>query len=408
VLRERSFRRFFGAQAISLLGDGMVPVALAFAVLELTGSATDLGLVLAARTLPLVAFLLAGGVFADRLPRRALMITADVVRFASQGAMGALLLLGAPTVWMLAVLAAVNGTASAFFNPAMSGLLPMIVSPERLQHANALRSLAIAAGDIAGPLLAGVLVATVGAGWAMIADAATYGASAVLLAGVAVPKLMPPEARSFVSDLREGWREFTSRTWLWATVVTAAVGNAAFAAFAVLGPLVAQRSLGGAGPWSFIAASFGAGALAGGLIALRVSPSRPLAVGAVAGSLIALPLAMLAVTAPVPLIAVAALVSGAGLMLFSALWETTCQRHVTPTALSRVSAYDWFGSLAAQPVGFALWGPVAAAIGTSDALWLAFAVQFATCLALLTIPDLRRLPPAPLRPRTVATQATRS
>ena len=175
ALRERPFRLLFLGQAVSLLGDGMVGVALAFAVLELTGSATDLGIVLAARTVPLVAFLLVGGVWADRLPRRALMVTTDLVRFAAHGAMAALLIAGDPGIWLLAVLAAIAGAASAFFNPAISGIMPAVVSTERLQQANALRGLTEGVGRIAGPALAGVLVVGIGPGWALAVDAATFG-----------------------------------------------------------------------------------------------------------------------------------------------------------------------------------------------------------------------------------------
>jgi predicted MFS family arabinose efflux permease len=396
VLRERPFRLLFCGQAVSLLGDGMVPVALAFAVLDLTGSATDLGIVLAARTLPLVAFLLAGGVWADRLPRRTVMVAADLARFAAHGAMAVLLITGTAEVWSLAALAAVTGLATAFFQPAITGIMPAVVSAERLQQANALRGLAMAAGEIAGPALAGALVLGAGAGWALAVDAATFGISAVFLARVPLPPHVAVAARSFVADLREGWDDFRSRTWLWTTVAAATLGNMLFAAYVVLGPLVADRELGGAGAWALIAASFGVGSLIGGAVMLRLDPARPMLVATFAVAFFTFPVALLAIPAPAGVTAIAGLFAGIGLMVANNLWETTTQRHVPPERLSRVSSYDWFGSLAMQPVGMLIWGPIGAAVGVSTALWIAFAIHLASVFALLAVREVRELPAYPL------------
>ena len=396
ALRERPFRLLFLGQAVSLLGDGMVGVALAFAVLELTGSATDLGIVLAARTVPLVAFLLVGGVWADRLPRRALMVTCDLIRLAAHGAMAALLIAGDPGVWAIAALAAIAGAASAFFNPAISGIMPAVVSSERLLQANALRGLTEAGGRIAGPALAGVLVVGVGPGWALAVDAATFGISAAFLAAIPMPAHVPAQRRSFVADLREGWDDFRSRTWLWTTVAAATLGNMLFAAYVVLGPLVADRELGGAGAWALIAASFGVGSLIGGAVMLRLDPARPMLVATLAVAFFTFPLALLAIPAPAGLTAVAGLFAGIGLMVANNLWETTTQRHVPPERLSRVSSYDWFGSLAMQPVGMLIWGPIGAAVGVSTALWIAFAIHLSSVFALLAVREVRELPAYPL------------
>jgi MFS family permease len=395
ALRERPFRLLFLGQAVSLLGDGMVGVALAFAVLEETGSASDLGIVLAARTVPLVAFLLAGGVWADRLPRRALMVTTDLVRLAAHGAMAALLIAGEPGVWALAALAALAGAASAFFNPAITGIMPAVVSSERLQQANALRGLTEAAGRIAGPALAGVLVVTVGPGWALAVDAATFGVSAAFLAAIPMPARVPVERRSFLADLREGWDDFRARTWLWTTVGSTTFGNMMFAAYFVLGPLVADRELGGADAWALIVSTFGVGLLVGGIVLLQMDPQRPALVATLAVALYTLPLAFLAIPAPAPVTAAAALLAGAGLAVANNLWETTQQRHVPDELLSRVTSYDWFGSLAAVPVGMLLWGPVAEQIGVGTALWVAFVLQLSSILALLAVREIRELPAFP-------------
>src|SRR2546425_6346966 len=153
ALREPNFRLFFLGQAVSRLGDGVAPVALTFAVLGLTHSPSDVGFLFAARSVPLVGFLLIGGVFGDRLPRRRLMLTADLVRFLSQGLVAALLIGGRARLWELLALQAVHGAATAFFSPALTGLMPAIVSAGRLQEANSLRGLAASAGNIAGPAL---------------------------------------------------------------------------------------------------------------------------------------------------------------------------------------------------------------------------------------------------------------
>ena len=206
---------------------------------------------------------------------------------------------------------------------------------------------------------------------------------------------MPVESHSFLADLRDGWDDFRSRTWLWTTVASTTFGNMLFAAYFVLGPLVAELELGGAGAWALIASAFGVGLLVGGLVLLQLDPSRPVLVATLAVALYTLPLAFLAIPAPVVVTAVAALLAGAGLAVANNLWETTQQRHVPPELLSRVTSYDWFGSLAAVPVGMLLWGPISDQIGVSTSLWIAFALQLASILALLAVREIRELPAHP-------------
>ena len=391
VLHERGFRLLLGAQAVSWLGDRMVVVALAFAVLELGGSATDVGLVLACRTLPTVAVLLVGGVVADRLSPRTVMVAADLWRLLSQGLMAALLIAGAAEIWSVALLAGLTGLGTGFFNPASTGVLPAIVAPERLQQANGLRATALSAGEIVGPALAGVLVAAAGAGWALAVDAATFAVSAAFLARLRLPARTARDRAPFVADLREGWIEFRSRTWVWSFVIGAGFANLLWGAWNTLGPVVAERELGGAAAWGTVLAAMGVGALAGGLLAVRARPQRPLLLVVSTLSLVALPLGGLAAGVPVAVLAAVALFDGAGMMLGNSVWESTLQRHIPPESLSRVAAYDWFGSLAFQPLGLLLWGPVAAAIGLAPALWTASALCLALVLVLLSVPDVRRL-----------------
>jgi len=369
----------------------MVAVALAFAVLEIGGSVSDVGFVLAAGAFPLVATVLVGGVVADRVSRRALMVVADLVRVASQGAMAALLIAGVAEVWMLALLAGVTGAATGFFSPASTGLLPEVVLAEQLQPANALRASAVSTGEILGPILAGLLVAVAGAGWAIAVDAVTFAASAACLAMLRIPVRVAAQGSSFVADLREGWVAFRSRRWVWTFVAYFAIVNLLWGAWGTLGPIVAERDLGGAAAWGTILAAMGVGALAGSLFAVRVKPRRPLLFAALTDGLFVLPLAFLAADPPVLLIACGALLSGAGMALAISVWESTLQRHIPGESLSRVSSYDWFGSLVFYPVGLAVWGPVAALIGISVSLWLAFGLAVVLTLMLISVPEIRHL-----------------
>ena len=390
VLRGREFRLLFAGQAVSLLGDGMIAVALPFAVFELGGSASTVGIVFAAGQAPLAAVILAGGVVADRLPRRRLMLAADLVRLATAGIAAALLVSGAAEIWQLVVLQAAYGTAAGFFYPASSGIVPMLVEPELLQPANALRGISNAAGKLVGPAIAGVIVATAGPGWAFAADSATFGISAISLALLRPPAQIAGERRRFLRELREGWREFVARTWVWVAVALAGVlGTLLFSAQAVLGPEIARTHLGGAGAWAAIVAAGGAGAIVGGVVALRLHPSRPLVVMAIGWLALPVTPILLAVPVSTAIIATASFVAGIGLTVGISLWETALQRHIPPAALSRVSSYDWFGSLALGPVGLVVVGPLAAAFGTSAVLVAAAMLFFAGDLLLAALPSVR-------------------
>lgn len=396
LLRDREFLRFFGAQAISMFGDRMVTIALAFAVIQLGGSATQVGTVLAMRALPLVACLLIGGVVADRTSRRTVLVSADLLRLVSQGSLAAWLILGHPSVLAIGLLAGVTGAGSGFAAPATTGLLPEVVAPERLAEANGLRATALSGGELLGPLVSGALVATAGPGWALGIDALTFAASAALLVGLRrVSGPLARERATFLTDLREGWSVFRSRRWLWAFVLWASLGNLFYGAYKVLGPVIAHRSLGGAAAWGLLVAAMGAGAIAGGILALRLRPRLPMLLAALSTPLLAAPVLALAATRWLALIAVGAFLAGLAMMLGITLWETTLQRHVPAESLSRVSSYDWFGSLALDPIGLAVWGPIAGAIGLDAALWTASGLLLAAALALLAVPEIRRLPAFP-------------
>jgi hypothetical protein len=391
VLKQREYRLLFNGYVASLLGDGMVGVALAFAVLDNGGSPSEVGLVLAARLLALVACLLTGGVVADRIERRNVMVAADLTRLVSQGVLAALLIGGRPSIPAIALLTAVTGAATGFFNPASTGLLPLVVKPELLQQANGLRGTAQAVGEIFGPLLAGLLVVAASPGWALAIDAATFAISAAFLSRLRLPRRVPTTPRSFLQDLQQGWGAFTEHTWVWSFVLSIAIGNVFWGAWAALGPVVAKQDLGGAAAWGIVLAAMGAGGVLGGAFAIRTNPRRPMLVVVGTGPLFAIPLALLAAHAHTAVLAAATFVSGAVLTLGNALWESTLQRQIPAEALSRVSAYDWFGSLAFYPLGLALWGPVSGQIGIYPSLWLAFALWSVVILAMFAVKDIYTL-----------------
>ncbi|HEY0717336.1 MAG TPA: MFS transporter, partial [Streptosporangiaceae bacterium] len=283
------------------------------------------------------------------------------------------------------------GTGTAFFNPASTGLTPMIVSAERLQEANALRGMSMASMQFAGPALAGILIVTVGPGYALAIDAASFGVSAFYLGRLHLPPHISLPPQSFARDLLDGWREFAAHTWVWLTVVGAFLGNMMSSVWLVLAAAWIKQGHGGAGAWTAILLVSAVGALAAGAMALRLKPRRPLLLGIIAVVPNATPLIALALKLPWETLVIAALVTGFGNMLFNTLWETTLQQHVPPASLSRVSAYDWFGSLLGQPLGLALAGVVAAGIGMSRTLWIAAAVDVVEVAVLLAAPSVRHL-----------------
>lgn len=408
VLREPNYRRLFFGRTISLVGDGMAPVAIAFAILDLTGSATDLGIVLAAHSLLITALVLVGGVFADRISPRLAMLRADLMRMAAMGAVAALLIAGVAEIWELAVLYAIEGAATAFFNPASNAIVPAIVAAPRLQEANALLNLSRSLGKIVGPALAGVLLALGSPGAAIAVDAASFGASALFLLRLRAPRIPFPAEPAFFAELRRGWSEFASRSWLLTVVISAAFTNAIFfPAFQVLGPTVASESLGGSSDWALIAASFGVGALIGGGFALTFRPRRPLLIGEGALICLGLPIALLALPAVPVAIAFGTLVVGAALSLAEVLYETVTAQQIPQEALSRVAAYDWFGSLALEPIGLIVVGPLAAGLGISTTLWLAAAAITVCQAAVLCVPSVRNLPAGPPAEAAAMLRATR-
>jgi predicted MFS family arabinose efflux permease len=390
ALQEPRFRLLWTAQSFSSIGDSMVLVAVPFAALQIGGSPTAVGLVFAAGLVPRIALMLVGGVWADRLPRQHVMIAADLVRGVGQAAGAFVLLAGVAELWQLALIAAVHGSGAAFFIPAASGFIPDTVSAPRLQQANALIGISRNVFAVVGPALAGLLVHAFGPGWVYAIDAVTFALSAAFL--VRLPAGRTHAARrKFMVDLAEGWREVTARSWVWASILYFAVWNFAIAAFFVLGPVVSERELGGARDWGVILSGGAIGSVVGGLLALRIRPRRPLFTGYLLISVAALPTILLVRPLPALVIAAAAVVAMVTLAFAVTLWQTTLQERIPREALSRVFSYDWMGSLVLMPLGFAVAGPLAMAIGIDATLWLAAGLLFASSIAVALVPSVRHI-----------------
>ncbi|MFD7261264.1 MFS transporter [Streptomyces sp. NPDC059874] len=389
----RNYTLLTSAAVVTNLGSHGALIAAAFAVQDAGGSAGDLGLVAAARTLPLVLFLLIGGVIADRLPRHRVMVAANTLNCLSQAAFAVLVLTGDPQLWQMMLLTALCGTGTAFFNPAAEGMLLATVSGEHSNRAFALFRMAMNGAGIGGAALGGAMIAVLGAGWVLAVDAAAFAIAGALRAFLDVAPTADRVSRGgLLTDLREGWVEVRTRPWLWGivlqfSVVVAVVG----AADAVYGPLVARDELGGPAPWGLALACFGVGTIAGAFLMMVWKPRRLLLVGTLCVFPLALPSAGLAVPVPVWGLCVLMFVSGAAIEVFGVNWMSALHQEIPEEKFSRVSAYDWFGSVSMLPVATALAGPAEAAFGRTDALWgCATLVVLATALVLL-IPDVRRL-----------------
>jgi MFS family permease len=400
VLRHKDFRYLFLGQAASTIGDRAVVVAIALYVTQTTGSATDLGLVLGGQTLPFVALLLFGGVWADRLPRQRIMIATDLTRAALHVILAALILGGAVPIWALVAIEACFGAAQAFFQPAYSGLVPQTVPEPLIQEARALTESMANLAFMLGPALATALVLGVGAGETFAFDAATFVLSAALLTRVHPrPRGESQPEQPVLVALREGWSEVRSRPWVWATI-GAFTGTVlcVFALWYSLAPGIARGLYGGVGVFGILETLAGVGAVAGALVGMRWRPEHPLFMGLALMVISWPPLSFVfALGAPLALVIAMSLTTGFGFSLFIIWWETALAQNIPAHALSRVSAYDWMGSLALLPLGYFVAGPLAGALGARTVLGVG-SVLGAVMLALALTPrSTRELRGVPVR-----------
>ena len=394
ALEERDFRRVFASTTISAAGDGVAAIALVFAVLEISGnSATAVGVVLACRQGASAIVTLAAGVIADRVPRHVVLVAIAGVQAVVQGIVAALILGGSATVGALA------GLADGFEIPASQGLIPLVVSEARLQEANALLGLSRSILGFAAPVLGGLLVAAGSPGGAIVIDAVSFAAAAALLAGVHLPARADViRAEPFLREFRQGWREFRRQDWIWTTIVFFGLANFAAQARSVLAPLVMKQHYHGASTYGLFLAAFGLGLIIGGVVALRWRPTRILLVSCLASTPLSFSTIALAFLAPAPLLYALQVLAGVGLAVHLALWFTVFQQEVPEHARSRVSSYDALGSFVLVPVGLAVAGPVAGAVGITATLLGSAATMLVTKAIVVSRPSVwairRRAVPA--------------
>ncbi len=392
-LREGSFRLLLTGQAISIIGDAISMIALPFAILAMGGSVGQVGLVLAARAIPNAIFLLVGGVWADRLPRRLVMLTSDVIRGVIMLAVFIVLVSDVGSIWVLVVLMAIYGIGEAFFRPALSGVIPQTVSAERLQEAYGLLATTPALGIAVGGAIGGALVALISPAGAIAFDAVSFGASALCLAFMQTKgEPTPWKNRNFRQDLHEGWTAFSSRNWL----VVVVIGEVLYALFVMpsiyaVGPAIADEKLNGASSWAAVVSGFGIGFLIGGLTAMKLRPQRPL----ILAYILCIPFAFffiaMAIAPPVIVLALAAIIAGSVISISGTLLETTITREVPQELRSRVGSFRTLGSVAMLPVGMLLVGPITGTFSNTGAEILAFVAVLVNAGIVLGTPSVRAL-----------------
>lgn len=380
AFQHTSFRYLFFGRLFTVLGNGIAPIALAFAVLDIGGSASDLGIVVASRSLCNVLFLLVGGVVADRYSRSRVLVSSAVVAAVSQAIVAWSVLDGSATVISLTLLGALNGAAAGIALPASSALVPQVVPATDLRQANALIQLGIYGGTVMGASLGGIITSAVGPGWGLAIDALGFAVSAPLYFLIRVKSNKAAASQgNILLDIKEGWAEFAGRSWIWSIVLQFAIINVAFNGIVVvLGPMIADASFGRA-RWGIIVAAHSAGLIAGSFLAMKWHPRRDLLIGAMLAGLYALPIFMLSQNASAALLIVGFFIAGMSLGLFGVTWAHSLQTHIPPDKLARVYAYDAMGSFIAIPFGQLVAGPLATHFGMSAVLLMsALAVVMAT------------------------------
>ena len=388
-LSDPKFRLFWVGHTASIVGDALMPVTLAFAILSVGGSLSDIGLTLGTSLAVRVALLVIGGTLADRFPRRLLIIGCDVALAVVQTVVCVLLATGHGDIWILLAASVFYGAASALSKPALTGLVPQMVPKERLQQANALIGISRSTAEIIGPALAGLMIAVTSPALAYVIDAGTFVVSAVTLLRLRLAPVTRENKANFFQDIAAGWHEMVSRPWYWISLCCHAIWNLGACAFLVLGPVIVNDHLGGASSWGLVAASTAAGSLLGGFAVLRWRPRRPLVIGHLALLLTVPQLGSLIGPSPVVLIMASALFGALGVTFINQLWMTVVQQLIPENVISRVSSYDWLISMTVAPLGYAMAGPLAEHTGTSVTLGIAIALVTAPVVAVLMIPGIR-------------------
>lgn len=391
VLGLRDFRILMADRLLAPAAMGFSTVGVSFAVLSTGHSSADLSYVLAAQLTPMLIFTLVSGVVADRFPPQRVLAAANLTIVAGEGTFGALVLTTRPPLWSMIALEALTGIGMAMFYPASTALLPQLVPEALLREANSISRMAMNTGLMSGAAAGGLLVAAAGPGWALIVCALAMAGTVPLMLTLRPVRAAPVErGTGMLRELRDGWAEVRSRTWLWVIIAQFGVVMAAwYGGFQVLGPVVARQHLGGAAAWGGITAAESAGLIAGGLVSLRFSPRRPMLFCVLAGGCVALSPLALALVTPLPVVCAATFTVGVATEVMMVLWMVALARAIPPGKLARVSAYDALGSVMAMPLGALAAGPVSAAIGVRGAQFGAAGLIVAVSLLCLASRDIR-------------------
>jgi MFS family permease len=389
-LRQSRFRLLWLGRVSSAIGDAIVPVALTFAVLSIHGSATALGAVLASFTIARVVFTLAGGVVADRISRRTIMLSCDLLRAGVQAFIAVMLLTHHMTLAAFIACEALFGMASAFFGPAADGLVPQTIEPGELQAANALLGISRNTLNVFGPAVSGLLLWVAGPGYVFAIDAASFVVSAAFLARLDSDAPIRAPIRSFGAELREGFGEVTSRGWVRAPILGFAISNFMLASFLVLGPIVFISQFGNPKQdWGIVSACGSVGAIVGAFASVKLAPRHPLYGAFISTTLLAIPIASLARPLAWEAIAVAWGFGMGSVALANTWWETTLQRLIPEHVYSRVRSYDILVSFVFMPIGMIAFGPLTNWIGLEHTLLAAALIAAVTNLAVAFTPAVR-------------------
>jgi MFS family permease len=398
-LEDPRVRRLALAHFASATGDSLVLAALPFVIHAAGGSDSQFAVALAVQALMMAALFLPAGLIGDRCNRRSVVVAADLMRFGARGAFAVLLIMGDATFWQLLLAQAVNGAGTALFNTTMDGFVPEVFDQaSQLQKINALRILALSLGLTLGPAIGGLVYVASGAASVFAMDALTFLASAALIcrlpAQLVEATSEPPTLRALIDDVKEGWSAFRAIHWYWRVATEFAVINTlVFAPFFVIGPHVAEESLGGSSAWAAILAGLGVGELIGVLIAMAWQPQRPLLVATSVVALWVLPLLLLAALAPVPVLAAGSVLAGVSFAMFGAIWETVKQTQTPPHLRARLGSFDHLGSLGLVPLGYVLGGAMLSLVGAPAALLAGASVLAVATLSVIVDPSIRILTP---------------
>ena len=391
------YRLLLAARFVSNIGNGMAPIALAFGVLSLDGAdAGSLSLVTTSQMVPLVAFLLLGGVAADRFGRSQLVGSTDIIGSFVVAVSAIAFLTGNASVPLLCVNGFIFGVLNALWYPAFSGLMPMIVPGPLLQGANSILGFGANVGYTLGASAAGFIVATAGPGWGLLGDATSFLIAGLLVLSLRLPKTFGEKSdedrTSMVTQLRVGWKDFSSRRWIVLIVGAFAFYHLAFEAFiAVLAPVHMKDEFDGARAMGTMMFGFGLGSILGTGLAFRFKPRRPLLIAVGVMPMGAAWILATGFSAPLWTLFLAAAGTGVAIDVMYANWMTTLQTNVPEEALSRVGSYDAFGSLAFAPVGLLVAGPMVHALGSRASIFIMGSIALVAVLTPLLSSEVRGL-----------------